>query len=260
MNLQRNVWLVAVALVGTLTGCLGGSGSSGFDITEDAAIQQVIDTQECQDFEGLRICPADSGAAVDPSATPTPTLTPIAATPPLMDTPTLPVGTPGPETTPTLPITPTATERAAATQTPVPTPSDPPPMQIETNLSESSDIVCAGGEGSPCSFVFFFVAIGFPPDAIYQTAFREGPDQPWTLSQPTEAVDSQPGQASFVDNVPLAPASNAPSGSEATVQFAVLVFLSDPGELPTSVTRLGDTGASFAYVIPPVPVSTISAR
>jgi hypothetical protein len=35
------------------------------------------------------------------------------------------------------------------------------------------------------------------------------------------------------------------------------VFFDDPGELPSSVNRLGDTGADFAYVLSPVPVSTI---
>jgi hypothetical protein len=253
MNVQRYLWLMAVALMGMLAGCLGGSGSSGFDITEDVAIQEALDEQACQDFDGLLICPAESGITIAPSATPTPTFTPLPptptdVTPPVMDTPTLPNGTPAEHTT-----TPTATERAVATQTPVPA-TTPPPMQVETNVDASSDITCRGG-GSACTFTFVFVATGFPPDAIYRTAFREGPDQPWTLSQPTEAADSQPDQASFVDNVQLEPASNAPSGSEPTVQFAVLVFLSDPGELPSSVTSLSDTGANFAYVLPPVPVS-----
>ena len=104
MNLQRYLWLVALAMVATLAGCLGGSGSSGFDITENAAIEEAIDTQECQDFEGLVICPAAPRDTTIPTSSPTPTHTPPAPslTPPAFDTPTFPNGTPGPETkTPT---------------------------------------------------------------------------------------------------------------------------------------------------------------
>jgi hypothetical protein len=259
MNVQRYSWLMAVALMGMLAGCLGGSGSSGFDITENVAIQEAIDTQECQEFEGLVICPAEPRSPGVPSPTPTPTRTPPAAsmTPPVLDTPTH-NGTPAQETvTPTSVPTATETQRAVETRTPVPSPSQPVPMQIQTSVNASSDIVCAGG-GDVCSFAFFFVASGFPPDAIYRTAYRESPEQPWTLSQPTEANDSDPNQASFGDVVQVAPPASAPSGSEATVQLAVLVFLTDPGALPPTVMLLADTGADFAYVLPAVPVSSIT--
>jgi hypothetical protein len=260
MNVQRYLWLVAVTVTGLLAGCLGGSGSSGFDITENAAIQEAIDTQECQDFEGLVICPAEPRSPAMPSATPSPTRTPPAPslTPPAFDTPTLPNNTPAQvTTTPTSVPSATETQRAVETQTPVPTPSQPVPMQIQTSINASSDIVCVGGE-SVCSFAFFFVASGFPPDAVYRTAYRASSEQPWTLSQPTEANDSDPNQPSFGDVVQIAPPASAPSGSEPTVQLAVLVFLADPGVLPSSVALLGDTGADFAFVLPAVPVSSIT--
>lgn len=268
MNVQRYLWLVTVMLIGALAGCLGGSGSSGFDnITENAAIQEAIDTQECQDFEGLVICPAEQGVEAGPSASPTPTrtllpATPTQATPPLIDTPTFPVGTPtlplatpGTTASPTQPptVSPTVTQLIQATPTRIATATVPPPMQIETNLGPSSDINCSSG--ASCPFTFFFVAIGFPPDAMYRTAFRDNADQPWMISQPTGVVDSQPGKAAFQDQVEIDRQGNAPAGSPSAVQFAVLVFLGDPGVVPSSVSLLGDTGADFAYVLPPVPVS-----
>ena len=46
-----------------LSGCLGGSGSSGFDIAplaEDAFILQALEEGRCVDAEGLTICPTDT--------------------------------------------------------------------------------------------------------------------------------------------------------------------------------------------------------
>lgn len=258
MIAQRYVWLIAAMLIGTLAGCLGGSGSSGF---ENAAIEAAIDSQECQYFEGLMICPAEPLVDPRPTATATPTLTPpagVTSTVPIpQDTPTFP--TPGVTGTPTPPeqttVSPTNTQRAQSTPTIVPTATVPPAMQVETNLGPSSDINCT--DDSACSFTFFYVAIGFPDDAMYRTASRDSDDQPWALSEPTGVADPRPAHATFRDQIPIDPPNSAPAGVEPTIQFAVLVFLNDPGELPSSVSRLGDTGADFAYVLPPVPVSTI---
>lgn len=127
-------------------------------------------------------------------------------------------------------------------------------MQIVTNIGPSSDINCSND--SQCSFRFIYVATGFPPDAKYRTASRGSADEVWTISEP-DVLDASPSETAFQDRVPIQAPSNAPASEDTTVQFAVLVFLDDPGTVPSTVRLLGDTGANFAYVQAPVPVSTI---
>jgi len=62
MRAPRSFWLLLLLVGGTLTACAGGRGSSGFDISENAAIGRVINTQQCVDHQGLTICPADYAA------------------------------------------------------------------------------------------------------------------------------------------------------------------------------------------------------
>ena len=118
-------WLWLIALWCVLSGCAGGSGSSGFDVlAENAAIDQALDSDGCEIFEGLTIC----AAAPEPTATETP-IAP-AATP--SETATIaPSDTPSPTNTrividftatPTVAVTgmPTSAETAAASPTGTP--------------------------------------------------------------------------------------------------------------------------------------------
>src|SRR5580765_1964002 len=100
MNARRYLWLTVCVMGCALSGCAGGSGSSGFDITENAAINQVLESGDCQEVEGLRICPANAVPTVA-TATPTATRTPIQIrTPSLVpETPTTPSDTPAQQTT-----------------------------------------------------------------------------------------------------------------------------------------------------------------
>ncbi len=61
----RQCFSLAAFLLAVLTaGCTGGRGSSGFDINnENATISQALETQQCLDFQGLRICSATASAA-----------------------------------------------------------------------------------------------------------------------------------------------------------------------------------------------------
>ncbi len=63
---------LAAALIALALGCAGGSGSSGFDLAESLIVQRVADRQECEELDGLTICPA----AVAPPSTLAPTLAP----------------------------------------------------------------------------------------------------------------------------------------------------------------------------------------
>jgi len=72
MQVRRHLWRIANVLIlgALLAACTGGSGSSGFDaISEDAAITQALDTQQCVQFEALQICPTDESLE---ARTPTP--------------------------------------------------------------------------------------------------------------------------------------------------------------------------------------------
>ena len=84
MRAPRRFWFGLFLVGATLTACAGGRGSSGFDISENAAIGRVIDTQKCVDHQGLTICPADHPETPVTTASPTLTATPYtpaAATP-----------------------------------------------------------------------------------------------------------------------------------------------------------------------------------
>src|SRR4029450_11518767 len=48
---KRAGWMWLILLSCILAGCAGGSGSSGFDVlAENAAIQQALDSQDCDVF------------------------------------------------------------------------------------------------------------------------------------------------------------------------------------------------------------------
>lgn len=60
-----------LALAACLAGCLGGSGSSGFDISplaESRFIDAALADRQCVDANGLPICPTDTGELVLPGS------------------------------------------------------------------------------------------------------------------------------------------------------------------------------------------------
>jgi hypothetical protein len=141
-------WLWLIALWCVLSGCAGGSGSSGFDVlAENAAIDQALDSDGCEIFEGLTICaaapePTASETPIAPAATPseTPTIassdTPaptntqnvidFTATPTseVTATPTIAIeATPTPTSATTVAATPTGTPAAQTTPTGTGTPA-----------------------------------------------------------------------------------------------------------------------------------------
>ncbi len=70
MWMETRMRLIFVVLLASLSGCAGGSGSSGFDIgfAEDAAIAEALLTQRCNAVGGksaLTVCPANTGMPAD---------------------------------------------------------------------------------------------------------------------------------------------------------------------------------------------------
>lgn len=264
---KRAGWMWLILLSCILAGCAGGSGSSGFDVlAENAAIQQALDSQDCDVFEGLTICAAGGEAPatdtpVAPAQTPTGTPRPTSTARPTSTeqsrrTPTpsengatgTPTGTPiaiGTATRTATLAAPTVTETQAAAPTPTPTlsvPSSPTPSTtatpgraaVETNTSPSDTLPCVPNSDTTCTIVFEFSPVGQPSSAAYRVAVRtRNPDSVWRV---VEAPN----------NRALIEVSDAPPGQE--YQFAVLVFSEDPGELPEAVQLLADTGAESAFV------------
>lgn len=210
MYATRSVRLTGVLLAVLLAGCLGdgGRGSSGFDITENVLIKQVLETQECFRNDDLTFCPADQQ-----SGTPTPT--------PTGETPT-----------------------AAVTATPTPT-VEPTP-QVNTGLVNGDLVVCTRQQpGAPCDLVFSFSANGFPADASFYVASRlRSPDTDWVLAAPPTLNTSQ-GSPMYDAAVSLPVPANA---TEPRAQFAVLIFLTPPASIPGQFDVLAESGTDFAFV------------
>lgn len=210
MYATRRVSLTGILLAVFLAGCLGdgGRGSSGFDITENILIKQVLDTQECFRNDDLTFCPADQQ-----SGTPTPT----------------PTGE-----------TPTAAVTATATPTVEPTP------HVNTGLANGDSVVCTRQEpGAPCDLTFSFSAHGFPADAIFYVASRlRSPDGDWLLAAPP-ALNTGAGAPMRDAAVRLPVPANA---TDPRAQFAVLIFLTPPASIPEQFDVLAQSGTDFAFI------------
>ena len=136
--------LAIVLLLAALAGCDGRGGSSGFDINhENAAIRVALTTQECVDFGGLMICPANV------------------------------TGTPTPTTTPAIP-TPTTSRTATVT------PGSEP--RVDTVPGNATAIDCVQYAPGSCTSTLTFIPQAFPPGTTFRVLSRAGtPDSPWVL-------------------------------------------------------------------------------
>lgn len=221
--------LLALACVAGLVACAGGSGSSGFDITaENLAIDEALDSNECQINDGLIICPSSGGTPTQAPATATATSTPFAVA-----TPTTTGPPPETTATPTVFVPPTATTtRAAATATPDNTPVPDP--YVETSLGDSDIAQCVVelGDGD-CVLLFSFEPIGFDAATGYEVAYRtRNPDSEWIVLPAPDLFAA----------IPLEPGLQ--------YQLAVLVYEDAPPTAAGPVTALGTTKATWAFVTP----------
>ncbi|MGH7786407.1 MAG: hypothetical protein ACRERC_06040 [Candidatus Binatia bacterium] len=146
MCASPRLMMLAAVLAGLFAGCGfgGGRGSSGFEIRENAIIQQVLDTQQCVSGMRLTFCPADRRAS---GVTPTPTAT-------------------------------APTQGPTATRTPDPAP------RVDTQLANGASIACTRSHpGAPCSLTFSFSGFGFPSGTTFRVASRlRAPDFGWSLA------------------------------------------------------------------------------
>jgi hypothetical protein len=240
MRTPRSFWLGLLLVGATFTGCAGGRGSSGFDISENAAIGQAIDTKRCVDYQGLTICPADNPTT--PVVTASPTATPTASMTPYTPTSATP--------TPTTSLSPTPTTSKAPSPTLTPTPIPLLPPSVDTGLSDQSAITCVQtSAGGPCSVTLHLLTQGFPADATFRVAARAmTPIGLWQLA--SAPVLGNGAAAAKLDATVELPGPEPP----ALVQFAVLVFLTEPSSLAPEFHALGETRAEFAFVTPTLAV------
>ncbi len=262
--LRSATFLIVAGVVAA--GCVGGSGSSGFDILESAALQRVNDNRKCEEFDGLIICPADAigvdgptPVATEPapptSAPPTsaPMATPSATTPVALGSPTATIAQPESTATPAT----TATITASPAATPTPSPTTVVEADIRTNATDFSDSLSCppSGAAGSCSNELRFTAQGFDATTAFRVAVRAvDSESAWSIlvPVPSPTVD---GDFDYVVQVPLDLfAADAP-GIGDFAQFVVLSFDRDPGPIPDRVARLADTGADRAFVVTPVPIA-----
>ncbi len=145
MQPLRRFAFPTVLLLAFLGGCDGRGGSSGFDVTaENAAIRMALMAQECVDFDGLTICPANVPGIPTPSATP-------------------------------------ATPTSISSGTPTGTPASAPSVQLL--LGNASTIDCVEYAPGSCTFTLTFTPQGFAPGTAFRVLSRSGvPDSLWALA------------------------------------------------------------------------------
>ena len=250
MHARRSLRLILILLGLTLAACSGGSGSSGFDAfpSENAAIQQALDSQQCVEREGLMICAADAGftpPAESPTPTPTGTTIPPTATRTFAPVPTTtPTGIAS--TPPTIAATPTA---AATTPKPPPTgtATQTPAPRVGTHVAGATSITCTQvvPDGA-CSFTLPFAAEGFAPTAVFYVAVRQDGHRNWMIG--TALVPSGPADAPDFDAPVSIPTTLDTGPPNLSIQLAILVYVEPPPSVPNEVVELVDSGADFAFV------------
>jgi hypothetical protein len=214
---------LTLLLSALLASCTGGRGSSGFDLREDLLIQRVLETGECAQADGLRICPSDAEGQ---------TITP----------------------------TPTAMRASEATVTATPTPRVPPPSpprtatptvvsepSILTSLGQVTSIHCIRDViDGPCRVDVDIRALGFPAETDFRVAMRASEfGSTWILqAAPIPRGGGDPPE--YRARVEVLP----PFQREA--QIAVLAYLSGASGLPAQFVSLVDSRADLAFVVQPV--------
>lgn len=123
-------------------------------------------------------------------------------------------------------------------------------MQVDTAIDSSTPVACAPvNGGTRCTFTLAFSAQGFHADAEFRVAVRTvNPLGSWMII-PTPLLSLGPTASIF-----RVPVSVAVATSATEVQLAVLAFAEPAAAVPSTVKALGDSGANFAYVTPPLPL------
>lgn len=250
---SASLLLFAIALL--ISGCLGGSGSSGFGIAESVVLQRVADDGDCEVFEEIQFCPVAAERRPTPGTPPTPTM-PRTPAPEATTTPVASEGTRTPtghpSESPPPQATPTGFPVASATPSPTPFESIFVPGDAAGLFDE---LICdtAAGAGT-CTAQFSFAAVGFDSESGLRVASRSvgRDDRDWLILVPRLLPESDAAHFSYAVDIEIAFA-DAGSTSD-LLQLVILVFDRDPGPVPELVARLSDTGAQRAFVVPPLSV------
>lgn len=220
-------WLPAILAV-ACSACLGGSGSSGFDIrAENAAIERTLAEGGCETVDGLEIClagelPAPSPTPTAPSPSPTPTSPPSP--------------TPRPPGSPTPPPSPSPTSSPTSTPSPPPGPTGPPVVAV-VPPAELDTIICRAEEPGTCVVPFTFFVAGAPEESTPTVLYRVDAEGSWTVA-PVPGPAAEAG--TFTTDL-LVPADAA------RIQVAVLLL---PEALAAGeLESLRESGARQAFVV-----------
>jgi hypothetical protein len=123
----------------------------------------------------------------------------------------------------------------------------PGPSEVRVEAGFAGEVECS--TGGSCTLPVSVSTDGLPEGAQIRVAVRASGADVWQVGAPIE-VQSSSGGGGTVTPVDVELAGESTPGSEA--QVAVLVFLPPLGPVPTEVTELRETGASYAFVLPPV--------
>ena len=124
----------------------------------------------------------------------------------------------------------------------VPGPSE---VRVEAGFSGESGCDASGS----CTLPIAVSTDGLPPDSQVRVAVRSSGSAEWQVGEPLDVQPSDAGEGTLTP-VDVEVAGTTDPGSE--VQVAVLVFVPPLGPVPSQVKELRETGASYAFVLPPV--------
>lgn len=141
-----------------------------------------------------------------------------------------------------------------ASGVPVPNPDGgmhtPGPGELRVDASFAGEVDC--GPTGGCATSLEVAIAGLPVGAEVRIAARSAGASFWRVGEPIE-VQSSAGGGAVVAPVGSELVGDAAPGDE--VQIAVLVFVPPLGDVPAEVAELRETGARYAFVLAPVPLT-----
>ncbi len=136
---------------------------------------------------------------------------------------------------------------------PGPAPAD---MRVVAGF-ERNGLHCGATDAPSCGLSVAIETAGLPPGAELRLALRVVPDGRWSIGAPL-ALASADGDGMVVASLEAQLAGDA--GPADAVQVAILVFVPPLGDVPPEVDELRETGASYAFVLAPLPLGDGSRR
>ena len=126
----------------------------------------------------------------------------------------------------------------------------PAPGDVRVDAGFASEVDCLAGEA--CTLPVAISTAGLPEGAQLRVAVRASSAHVWQVGEPIEVQSSMDGD---VVVTPVAVELTGDASRGETVQVAVLVFVPPLGAVPSEVHELRETGASYAFVLAPVPLT-----